>query len=52
MYIAAIALLSLLVFVGVKSHEYLIDAFNPVTTNILGLGLCYPILYTRKHENG
>jgi hypothetical protein len=49
-YAAAGALLGLLVYVAVMSPEYLIDAFNPVTTNILGMGLCYVILLTQKHE--
>jgi uncharacterized membrane protein YphA (DoxX/SURF4 family) len=49
-YAAAGALLGLLVYVAVMSPRYLIDAFNPVTTNILGMGLCYVILLTQKHE--
>ena len=42
-YLAAMLLISLLVFVGITSPDYLIGAFNPVTTNILGLGFCYLI---------
>ncbi|MGX5174608.1 DoxX-like family protein [Aliikangiella sp. IMCC44653] len=50
-YLAAIALLCLLFYVCVVSPFYLVQAFNPVTTNILGLGLCYLALFssnTRK----
>ena len=47
-YAAAGALLGLLAYVAVMSPEYLIDAFNPVTTNILGMGLCYLILLTQE----
>lgn len=50
-YIAAVALVTLLFFVGLASPEYLIGAFNPVTTNILGLGFCYLILWASKNEN-
>jgi uncharacterized membrane protein YphA (DoxX/SURF4 family) len=50
-YIAALVLLLLLLFVGMTSPEYLVDAFNPVTTNFLGLGFCYLIVYSRKHED-
>ncbi|MGP5210422.1 DoxX-like family protein [Psychrobacter alimentarius] len=48
-YIAVIVLLLLLLFVGLVSPKYLIDAFNPVTTNVLGLGFCYLIWFT--HDN-
>ncbi|MGP4715629.1 DoxX-like family protein [Psychrobacter sp. T6-6] len=47
-YIAAAILLLLLLFVAVASPMYLIGAFNPVTTNILGLGFCYLILFIGK----
>ena len=47
-YIAATILLLLLLFVAVASPMYLIGAFNPVTTNILGLGFCYLILFIDK----
>ncbi|MBL4796125.1 MAG: DoxX-like family protein [Oleispira sp.] len=50
-YAAAGALLGLLAYVVVMSPSYLVDAFNPVTTNILGMGLCYLILLTQKHEH-
>ena len=50
-YIAAVVLLLLLLFVGLASPEYLVGAFNPVTTNILGLGLCYLIVFAGKNEN-
>lgn len=48
-YIAAVVLFLLLLFVGIASPEYLIGAFNPVTTNILGLGFCYLILFAGKN---
>lgn len=48
-YIAVIVLLLLLLFVSLVSPKYLIDAFNPVTTNVLGLGFCYLIWFT--HDN-
>jgi uncharacterized membrane protein YphA (DoxX/SURF4 family) len=49
-YIAAVVLFLLLFFVGLVSPEYLVGAFNPVTTNILGLGFCYLILFVGKNE--
>lgn len=48
-YIAVIVLLLLLLFVSLVSPKYLIDAFNPFTTNVLGLGFCYLIWFT--HDN-
>jgi hypothetical protein len=50
-YIAALVLFILLLFVGLASPEYLVGAFNPVTTNILGLGFCYLILFAGKNGN-
>lgn len=50
-YIAAVALCLLLIFVGLANPEYLISAFNPVTTNILGLGFCYFILFVDRNDN-
>ena len=47
-YIAVAILLLLLLFVVVASPMYLIGAFNPLTTNILGLGFCYLILFVDK----
>lgn len=49
-YAAAGALLGLLAYVAIMSPSYLAEAFNPVTTNILGMGLCYLILLTQKHS--
>lgn len=49
-YTAAGALLGLLAYVAIMSPSYLVEAFNPVTTNVLGLGLCYLILLTQKQE--
>ena len=49
-YIAAVTLCLLLLFVGLSSPKYLLGAFNPVTTNILGLGFCYFILFASEHE--
>ncbi len=50
-YMAALALALLLALVGVTSPEQLIGAFNPVTTNILGLGFCYLILFSETKES-
>lgn len=49
-YVSALALFLLLLFVGVTSPNYLIEAFNPVTTNILGLGFCYLIIIIDRHK--
>lgn len=48
-YLAAVVLFLLLIFVGLASPEYLIGAFNPVTTNVLGLGICYLILFSNEN---
>ncbi len=48
-YMAVVILLLLLLFVGFVSPKYLVEAFNPVTTNMLGLGFCYLIWFT--HDN-
>lgn len=45
-YLAASVLLLLLLFVGFLSPQYLVAAFNPLTTNVLGLGLCYLIVFS------
>lgn len=47
-YIAVAILLLLLLSVAVASPMYSIGAFNPITTNILGLGFCYLILFVDK----
>ncbi len=47
-YLAALVLAMLLVYVGFSAPQYLIAAFNPVTTNIMGLGFCYVILLSMK----
>lgn len=49
-YIAAVTLCLLLLFVCLSSPKYLVGAFNPVTTNISGLGFCYFILFASKQE--
>ena len=49
-YAAAGALLGLLGYVALMCPEYLIEAFNPVTTNLLGIGLCYLILLTQPRD--
>lgn len=49
-YMAVVILLLLLFFIGLVSPEYLVEAFNPVTTNILGLGFCYLIWFTYEDE--
>ena len=50
-YAAAASLLGLLAYVAVMSPGFLVEAFNPVTTNILGMGLCYLILLTQRYED-
>ena len=50
-YAAAASLLGLLAYVAVMSPGFLVEAFNPVTTNILGIGLCYLILLTQRYED-
>ncbi|GAB1261243.1 DoxX-like family protein [Aurantivibrio plasticivorans] len=47
-HLAALVLAMLLVYVGFSAPQYLIAAFNPVTTNIMGLGFCYVILLSMK----
>ncbi|MBF7073407.1 DoxX-like family protein [Glaciecola sp. MH2013] len=47
-YVAAGLLVALLLYVCIASPSYLIEAFNPVTTNMLGLGFCYLILNTQE----
>lgn len=47
-YIAVATLLLLLLSVAVTGPMYSIGAFNPITTNILGLGFCYLILFVDK----
>lgn len=47
-YMAVLVLLLLLLFVGLVSPEYLVKAFNPVTTNVLGLSFCYLIWFTHE----
>ena len=47
-YAAAIALASLLIYVTTIQPHLLVEAFNPVTTNILGLGLCYLTITLNK----
>lgn len=42
-YVAAFSLVFLLIYTAVVSPDYLLAAFNPVTTNIMGLGFCYLI---------
>lgn len=49
-YMAMVVLLLLLFFVGFVSPEYLVEAFNPVTTNMLGLGFCYLVWFTHEGE--
>ena len=49
-YVAVVVLLLLLLFVGLVSPKYLVEAFNPVTTNMLGLSFCYLIWFVHKSE--
>jgi len=45
-FIAAFSLCILLLYVAILMPPLLVEAFNPVTTNILGLSLCYLIIVT------
>lgn len=47
-YLAAAALIVLLVYSAVVMPSLLVQAFNPVSTNILGLFLCYIITLTQQ----
>lgn len=49
-YVAVVVLLLLLLFVGLVSPKYLVEAFNPVTTNMLGLSFCYLIWFVHRNE--
>lgn len=49
-YMAVVVLLLLLLFVSLVIPKYLVDAFNPVTTNMLGMGFCYLIWFTRENQ--
>lgn len=49
-YVAVVVLLLLLLFVGFVSPKYLVEAFNPVTTNMLGLSFCYLIWFVHRNE--
>lgn len=46
-YVAGVSLIALLLVVAVIMPSLLGAAFNPVTTNVLGLGLCYLIWYSQ-----
>ena len=50
-YIAALALCCLLVFTAIVLPSLLIEAFNPVSTNILGLVLCYVTIKSQTIDN-
>ena len=47
-YAADITLPSLLIYVTTIQPHLLVEAFNPATTNILGLGLCYLTITLNK----
>ncbi|MGS2718495.1 DoxX-like family protein [Eionea flava] len=49
-YIAAFSLMLLLAYVAFASPQLLVEAFNPVTTNIMGLGFCYIILLIYRQQ--
>lgn len=49
-YVTVVVLLLLLLFVGFVSPKYLVEAFNPVTTNMLGLSFCYLIWFVHRNE--
>lgn len=46
-YIAALALILLLIDVAIVMPSLLVEAFNPVSTNLMGLLLCYLVFYTQ-----
>ena len=46
LYLAVTSLLFLLLYVAVVMPVLLVEAFNPVTTNIMGLILCYLAIKT------
>lgn len=50
-YIAAGALIGLLLYVAVLQPELLIEAFNPVSTNLMGLIFCYLIMLTQSQRS-
>ncbi len=50
-YIAALSLVVLLLYTAYVMPTLLIEAFNPVSTNILGIFLCYIVIYTQKYRN-
>lgn len=49
-YVAGATLIALLLVVAVIMPSLLGGAFNPVTTNMLGLGLCYLIWYSQAGQ--
>ena len=50
-YIAAFLLAALLIDVAIIKPSLLAEAFNPVSTNISGLMLCYIIFLSQKSHN-
>lgn len=48
-YAAALALILLLIDVAIVMPGLLVEAFNPVSTNMMGLLLCYFIWFTQYH---
>lgn len=47
LYIAGIVLIALLVDISIMLPELLIEAFNPVSTNIASVALCYIAILTQ-----
>ena len=43
-YIAAFSLIGLLGFVALARADLLVEAFNPVSTNLMGIVFCYLII--------
>ena len=48
LYIAGIVLIALLVDISIMMPQLLIEAFNPVSTNIASLALCYIAILTQS----
>ncbi len=47
-YLTSAALIGLLGYVAIFSPALLADAFNPVSTNLMGLAFCYLIIKSQK----
>jgi uncharacterized membrane protein YjgN (DUF898 family) len=48
-YLAAAILVGLVLYVALVMPALLFEAFNPVTTNMLALALCYVVLWLERY---